>query len=721
MAAAAALALAACGGGGGGLAVHPDSLQFRANIRGDAPPSQVVEVPITSPEAASVAVGFPIGAPTPGWIGLDLDTSQNPVRVIVSMTNTSLSVGSYHASVRIVVARADDSVIAWTDVPVSYTIDPALVSDPLFASVQQVYGAPPVTTQLRVLDPMNRSYAWTAETIYDEQGWLRIDGGTTSGGSRLPGALTVSAVEGLPPGNYFANVRLTGGGASTLVEVTANVVAPFLTFPPDNSVSFTLAAGTKPADLQKTLATLSDGAAGTFTVHSTEPWLQVSPTQGTSGDALTVRLDPAHLEGIARGARSASVVLDFAVPSLPVVQTGFLVAVDVRLPTVASVQPSIVAPGSTETLTVRGTGFTGLKAGQLRFGDTPATSIQVVSDTELRAVPPALAAGVYPIRIPNAAGLELTGAHLTEQLPEQYAAQVLAYPEDEPHWVEGMAYDPERKALLVGYGYGYGVTGGKVIRFPYEQGGWGAPASQEVFGISQLALAPDGSVALARMSSGMVRLDPVTLAAMPDVYIPGSSLTQFAFAQPTRAVVMVGLDGYRTQPFWYSAADGTYTAAVDAQFSVLNVAAASGDGSRILIGNTGLTPAQQVYRMDPSTGAMTPLQVWADVRGMMLDLHGTRILVGRTLYDGDFGLIGTVPSDMWAATLSPRGDRVYALDSSRRLRTFDASAGVGLPELGSPITLPGSASGFDMIVVSPDGGTLFMAGWDSILVQPAPP
>jgi len=71
-------------------------------------------------------------------------------------------------------------------------------------------------------------------------------------------------------------------------------------------------------------------------------------------------------------------------------------------PIVTDVAPRGGPPGGGTRVTITGTNFTGATA--VSFGDTPASSTSVISDTELRATSPAHAAGQVLVRVTNATG-----------------------------------------------------------------------------------------------------------------------------------------------------------------------------------------------------------------------------------------------------------------------------------------------------------------------------
>jgi hypothetical protein len=68
-----------------------------------------------------------------------------------------------------------------------------------------------------------------------------------------------------------------------------------------------------------------------------------------------------------------------------------------RAPTITSVSPASGPLGGGQTVTVRGTDFTGATA--VKFGTKPGTSVVVASATRLTVVSPSHAAGVFDVRV----------------------------------------------------------------------------------------------------------------------------------------------------------------------------------------------------------------------------------------------------------------------------------------------------------------------------------
>jgi len=79
------------------------------------------------------------------------------------------------------------------------------------------------------------------------------------------------------------------------------------------------------------------------------------------------------------------------------------------------------------------------------------------------------------------------------------------------------------------------------------------------------------------------------------------------------------------------------------------------------------------------------------------------------------------PGDSAAVAVSPDGTRAYQYVTGTLLRTFDVSSpDQSVSEIGGGTVLPSDPGANPVMTVSPDGGTLFIAGGDGIVVVPAP-
>ena len=97
--------------------------------------------------------------------------------------------------------------------------------------------------------------------------------------------------------------------------------------------------------------------------------------------------------------------------------------------------------------------------------------------------------------------------------------------------------------------------------------------------------------------------------------------------------------------------------------------------------------------------------------------------------DQDYSTLGRLPDTTRAAVVKPDASRVYTFDApagseSGELRTFDLTSPTvdgRFQQIGAGVPMsPGSGTGAIEMVITPDGGTIFVVGIAGVWVQPAP-
>ena len=139
----------------------------------------------------------------------------------------------------------------------------------------------------------------------------------------------------------------------------------------------------------------------------------------------------------------------------------------------------------------------------------------------------------------------------------------------------------------------------------------------------------------------------------------------------------------------------------------------------------GSPPPQNVFQYTASNSnfSSVSLALAQALRGPVLDRRAMRIVLnGSLVYDANFQQLGKIP-DSFAVVLSVNAAKAYALSSGAVLHTYDLNGTLDVngffPEIGGTALAsdPGSKP---VMTMSPDGGSLFIAGADSIVVVPAP-
>lgn len=159
----------------------------------------------------------------------------------------------------------------------------------------------------------------------------------------------------------------------------------------------------------------------------------------------------------------------------------------------------------------------------------------------------------------------------------------------------------------------------------------------------------------------------------------------------------------------------------------------SADGMRaVAASDAGSSSDQRIweYSASSSTNEMARAPVSYDVAQLRMDRTGDTLLVRgldvTRIYDPDWNVRGTLPATAYDTVLAPDGSRAYSFESDGLVHIYDLTLPPVLgvfPEAGTltPVSSPGVAvPSLTRLAITPDGGTLFMAGGDQVVVQPLP-
>jgi hypothetical protein len=402
-------------------------------------------------------------------------------------------------------------------------------------------------------------------------------------------------------------------------------------------------------------------------------------------------------------------------------------------PVVASVSPYVATSGVSDTVVVRGQGFRAFTGLTVSFGGTAATAVALSNDgTELLATHPALAAGNYPVQLSatNHTGAIPANVSLRVLDPVAYAATTLDYPASTTA-VRSLIYDTERQALLT-------VTdtapSNPVVRYQYANGAWGAP-TQVAGGFLDAALSANGTQLFAITGTTVVPVDPVTLALGTAVTAPSlatnSALKNIVVGYDNRALMTTSLTtSGSTAPYVYDPASGAIGTLGNALNNGTPAMAALGTTAVIVQGDPTLTsdvPTYQYTAASNSLAANNSTQAALRQNGVppTVDRTFSRfILNGRRVFDGAFGFLGTLPDTTNAVVLKPNGTRAYAYDATAGgILVYDTSVDrneAAYVALGAATPLAADPGTGVRMTITPDGGTLFIAGSLRIVVLPTP-
>lgn len=319
-----------------------------------------------------------------------------------------------------------------------------------------------------------------------------------------------------------------------------------------------------------------------------------------------------------------------------------------------------------------------------------------------------------------------------------------------------VAYDAVRNAIYASYPTPFEGSGiSAVARFRLAGSAWSG-STLSVPGLYDVALATDASVLATTDSSNQVTLiDPSSFTVKSkhlsaDGIGAQGTMTETGIAFTNDGKLWVpnrsgydwhGLGYFDTRTLQFGASTACDTCHGGPFFAV------SGDGSRmVLTQSASVSPVPPMLYMDTADGVFRKVPIddffyW----NTSLSANGDRFLQGGyTVYDRDFGTVGSVPQPVdvtKAVQISPDGRRLYQLSyavgpdesGAAVIDVYDTSAKAGtqltVPKVGR-FTLadaPGCLSSdypyfclHPVMRVTPDGNNLVILGNLKLIVAPIP-
>jgi hypothetical protein len=457
-----------------------------------------------------------------------------------------------------------------------------------------------------------------------------------------------------------------------------------------------------------------------------------------AGDSGQVSVIPEAATSLEAGSFKGSITVTACLND-PTCQTGQLSGSPQTIPVeydIASgvdgdtVTPRVVAANTTGTVVLRGAGFTG--ATSVSFGSAAATSITVVSDSEIDASYPALAAGTYPVSVDS--GSISDSASLVAVSPPAFTQTFIQYPlgvgGPVPMEIE---YDAQRTALYV-LMPGTGASNPTLLRYAFDGSAWGSPTQISMANLQQVHLSSDGTHLLALASAdvdhvSMVELDPVTLAqtgvntvSSPN---PGDTACGFALANDGNAIV-----DFQFGTGFVGLVFGTFSG----EFTPISDGGgcnpvASGNGAVVALGGTSVHDFVTSSETVIDSGAETSVNATSD-------LAGDELLNGSVVQNQAGQILGYLTTSY--SVINSAGTRAYGYTGdptscAAALSTFDLTAtptpvqydpqSPQFPVLGTPTALPSGCftDGQYVLAITPDDATVFIARPDGVIVQPISP
>lgn len=424
------------------------------------------------------------------------------------------------------------------------------------------------------------------------------------------------------------------------------------------------------------------------------------------------------------------------------------------------VMPGTVTSGSSGSVIIRGAGFLANNAvNQVAFGANSATSFTVISDTEIRADYPALTAGSYPINLSKINGPVQFTAQLDVVDSVVFTNGILSYPVT-PQQTLDIVYDAKQQALFVAAsyfdGFNFNTTsrvGNQILRYQFANGAFVSLSTVTIQFLQDIALTPDGNKLLAVTDTQVIEINSATLGILATTtrtgqFISNEYMKNIQFMNDGKALITTGFAGSGSTPILQYTLASPAINTTNLGYMYNGTVKGSADGSRAVIIEGLLSPAQPIVTYSASTGLVTDNlatfnQAQCINSGMgkciepAVNEDGTRTaLIGAALdvvlYDQDFNMLGYMPGSYGAAVFSKDSSKLYAYGGDGQIHTFDltqtpvagiyAETGTGTSLMGNPGSIYNYISPTDVIRMTstPDGNTLFIAGENLIAIQTAP-
>lgn len=263
------------------------TLDFDANAGGALPADQWVSVSFPSDNVYAVAVDYFDGNSHSNWVEYDFSAvDYRGADLRIRINTTDLPVGDYIDYATVYTTDIDGYIIDSSDLSVRLSVHDTLQTSTTRLEFNAAEGAVSLAAQDIELTRHINGGTWSARV---EHSWLRLN--ATRGSA--PFTLRVTALpEGLTQGSYTSVIHLRdeSEGINHDIPVTLNV-EPHKLVVQDNGIA--LSALPSRSTLSHSLVVRDNGGAqASWTASSDQSWLSVSPSNGLTGDTLTLSANP---------------------------------------------------------------------------------------------------------------------------------------------------------------------------------------------------------------------------------------------------------------------------------------------------------------------------------------------------------------------------------------------------------------------------------------------
>lgn len=725
------LLVSGCGSSGSdetSISISTAKLDFAAVQNSTTVQSATVDVAFKGDGAI---VGYPTGITPASWLSIQvLSTTSSNAKVQFSLI-TSQAPGKYSTTVRFLTGKDDGSDLKYVDLPISAEIFAPFSATAPTLAFSQFIGAEAQTTPLlgHELTITGDKATWTITSNVD---WLTFS--KTSGTGPAKVAVTVTKNAGTGTGQ----ITVTDSQSATSKQFTVTVTRKSneLQVTPQ-ALSLNVGLSTTLEQLAKTItitdalnSTVASAAVPWTFKSSSAPWLLVNVTSGTSETAQTVQvsIDPTTT-ALASGTYTEKLMFSYTGADSVQHDVEVPVTVTSTLPAVRIVAP-FQLPSQAGTMLLRGVGFNTLTgANKVKIGQTSFNIAGRDSDTQLRVTHTGFAPGSYTVALETTSVLPLQQGKFVVPAAPTPTAQVL----DAPGSRSLMIFDYERYQM-----YAYNQTSQAIEVISHIEGSWQISKTLPMTNVSDMEITKDFKQLLVTKGSALWSID-LTNAEWPSTQlysltdsVCGLSFSDIATLNDNKVAIalhLVGCTGYTSVQLFDLAKNAMTSEYMASSPSV----AASADGSKLLIGHSGVSPEQSLNLLDTLNYQLVNAYVPRNTMTARLNRNGSRFMINDyEVFNASVATIGTFEDGTLTqrrAQLSQTTDRAYVLkfDIPRTQAPYISvvstatASGTGLP-IERTIALDDITEEFEWfnnpLLVTPDDKILFVTVPGRIYIKP---
>lgn len=564
--------------------------------------------------------------------------------------------------------------------------------------------------------------------------WASIESGT---GQSFRIKITSSA-QTLSPGTYSTTVRVVSGTSPNasfhdIKDIPITLKIASITTDPSNiilSATNGSSSNTEPLNISYSLGSSSWQASVNY--KSGSGWLNLSSLSGSNlPEIINV-----YAIGQTDGLYEADIIItaDGSTKTIPVTYT-------VGSPGVNFVAPYVGTSSRAGDVIIRGLGFNALASITVSFGSTAATSINLISDTEIHASYPAMSQGVYPINVSDGGTALTTKANLNIIDPPTYAYTAIARSGNfsEP------IYDAKRKAIYIqDDNYNYSPRG--IERYTFNGSSWISSILAVSASPTSIMMGPHGDelLRLDRIGMAHINLDSFTQIFYNNAYTSGflgtnnsinSYNDRFALTSDGFAIGSASKFSYK-----YDITNKKFIKTSQSAPSANKWVKASSNLSKIYYIDISFNREFiEYYNSSTEQYLPTSFQTNATFNSVSINRDSTKIIYSyrdsaghnSAVYDSSFNLLGTLPiinginsNINHQSVISNDGLHAYIwLSSTNSIYKYDLTSldvNGNYTQIGAATSLTDIPGTNARMGITPDDGTLMIVGSAYLIVMPTP-